>query len=293
MKYSILSLTLLMFAMEARSQQYQLFETTLKCDRSRKELVLNGHEKIKSVLDKLSKEGRLFTFASGQELEKEAIRLSYTIAAESEAKFKEITAEWKRRGDVTDAEFFKIFWQSCTKRKDSISNTVKVMYPAIKDLWAPVAVVEGIDELPDPKMEYNIVIDFTVIPTVGDSGSKLDSASANWGLSDIGRLYNMHLAAGIPKEKIHLVVAVHSFASRCFLNNDAYQKKFKINNPNIPVIEELDRAGVRFLLCGQSLNWMGDKKEMLLPQAKISLTAQTTLSSYQLKGYALKTMGND
>ncbi|HCW06429.1 MAG TPA: hypothetical protein DGG95_03575 [Cytophagales bacterium] len=59
------------------------------------------------------------------------------------------------------------------------------------------------------------------------------------------------------------------------------------------MIEELSNAGVRFLMCGQSLNWMGDKKEMLVPQAKVSLTAQTTLSSYQLKGYALKMEKND
>jgi intracellular sulfur oxidation DsrE/DsrF family protein len=96
------------------------------------------------------------------------------------------------------------------------------------------------------------------------------------------------VAAGIPKEKIHLVVAVHGFASRSFFNNDAYQKKYKLNNPNGAVIEELVNKGVKFLICGQSLAWMGDKKEMLMPQAKVSLTAQTTLSSYQLKGYALK-----
>jgi intracellular sulfur oxidation DsrE/DsrF family protein len=286
-------IALLLFLREARSQQYNLFETNLTCNKSQKELILQGHEKIKGILGKMRSEGMLVTFAVSQELQKESISVSYSIAAESEAKFKEVASEWKRRAEFSDADFFKTFWKACPTRKDTLMNKIKVMYPLIKDFWAPVGVVDGIDELPDPKLDYKIVVDFTAIPTIGDSKSKMDSSAANWALSDIGRIYNLHIAAGIPKEKIHFVVAVHAFAARSFYKNEEYRKRYKIDNPNLSVIEELDKAGVKFLVCGQSLNWMGDKKEMLLPQAKVSLTAQTTLSSYQLKGYALKSMNND
>ncbi|MBI1770680.1 MAG: DsrE family protein [Bacteroidetes bacterium] len=293
MKFLFLLTTSMFMLANAYSQQYNLYETTLTCDKSQKELVASGHEKIKLVLETMAREGKLLNFATNQQYKKDNISLTYTLAAENEARFKEIIGEWKRRTDLSYPEIFLNFWKGCPKRKDSIMNNVTVIYPVIKSLWSPVAVVEGIDELPDPKLEYNIVIDFTAFANSDENKSKMDSSSVNWGLSDVGRNFNLHVAAGIPNEKIHFVVAVHGFASRSFLTDDAYKKRYKINNPNLAIIEELSKAGVKFLVCGQSLIWMGDKKEMLTPQAKVSLTAQTTLSSYQLKGYALKSIKND
>lgn len=277
----------------ANAQQFIQFKTTIACDPSRKELVKEAEQKIKMTLQSMVKEGALINFTSGQNIRKDKIKLLYELLAEDEGKFKALSAELKKRVDTTYPEVFKRLWKECPNQKDTIENAAKLMFPAVKNLWAGVVVVDDIDELPDPNLEYNIVFDFTAIPTVGENKFKMDSSEVNWGLTDIGRIYNLHLAAGIPKEKIHFVAAVHAFAARSFLKNEEYKKRFKIDNPNIGIIEELDKVGVRFLLCGQSLNWMGDKKEMLLPQAKVSLTAQTTLSSYQLKGYALKTMGND
>jgi intracellular sulfur oxidation DsrE/DsrF family protein len=291
MKTSFLLSLILLTQSAVYAQQYNLFETTLTCDKTQKEWVVASQKRIKQIFEGMVKEGRMINFTSNLDQQKDKIILSFTMAAENEVRFKELRTEWEKRFNLSESS--QDFWKACPKRKDSIMNNLKVMYPLIKDLWAPVAVVEGIDELPDPKLNYNIVVDFTAFPTLGENKNKMDSSSSNWGLSDIGRIYNLHLAAGIPKEKIHFVVAVHAFAARSFLKNEEYKKRYKIDNPNLAVIEELDKAGVKFLVCGQSLNWMGDKKEMLLPQAKVSLTAQTTLTSYQLKGYALKPIRND
>lgn len=280
-------------AVQASAQQFTQFKTIITCDTSRKKLAKDAEQKIKLTLEAMVKEGRLVNFMNGQSTKKDKIRLSYTLLAENEGKQKELNAELKKRLSATYPDVFKTLWKECPNPKDTISNPAKLMFPAVKNLWAMVVAVEGIDELPDPNLEYNMVFDFTAIPTVGESKSKMDSAEVNWGLTDIGRIYNLHVAAGIPKEKIHFVVAVHAFAARSFLKNEEYKKRFKIDNPNLSIIDELDKLGVKFLVCGQSLTWMGDKKEMLLPQAKVSLTAQTTLSSYQLKGYALKSMNND
>jgi len=293
MKSKIILIVAFFWFAKAHGQHYNLFETMLTCDKSQKELIVAGHDKNKIVLKAMVKDGKLLNFMANQQYQNDNIILTYRVAAESEPRFKEIIAEWKKRADLSYQELFKNFWKGCPRRKDSIVNNSVVTYPVIKNLDSPVAVVEGIDELPDPKLEYKIVIDFTTFPTVGENKSKMDSSSTSWGIADIGRIYNLHVAAGVPKEKIHFVVAVHSFASRMFFNNDAYRNKYKIDNPNLEAIEELAKAGVKFLVCGQSLTWMGDKKEMLMPQAKVSLTAQTTLSSYQLKGYALKTIKDD
>jgi len=292
MKYLFL-LCVALITVRGSAQQYIQFKTIVTCDSSQKKLVKEAEQKIKTTLEAMAKEGRLIHFMNGQRTQKNKISLSYTLLSENEGKHKELNVELKKRLNTTYPDVFKTLWKECPNPKDTISNKAKLMYPAVRNSWAMVVAVDGIDELPDPSLEYNMVFDFTAIPTVGESKDKMDSTEVNWGLTDIGRIYNLHVAAGIPKEKIHFVVAVHAFASRSFLKNEEYKKRFKIDNPNLAIIDELDKLGVKFLLCGQSLNWMGDKKEMLLPQAKVSLTAQTTLSSYQLKGYALKSLNND
>lgn len=289
----LITILLVAFAYPLLSQTtYNLFRTTITCDKKQSESVASGHTRINDALSAMEKNGRLITFTAGRKDVKEKTKLVYTIAAENEDRFKEISRAWKEILDSNGA-ISTSFWKACSERKDTLINKTKLMYPIVKNLWSPVAVVEGIDEKPDPNVVYNVVFDFTAFAERDDKKDEVDSASMNWGLSDIGRILNLHAAAGVPKEKINFVAAVHGFATASFFTNAAYQEKYKMDNPNIKVIEELTKVGVKFLICGQSLNWMGYKKEMLVPQVKVTLTAQTTLSSYQLKGYALKDLSND
>ena len=156
-------------------------------------------------------------------------------------------------------------------------------YPVIEGhKYAGVIPINGIDEVPDPELKYKIVINAT--------GHSKDSTRVNWVLYNIGRYYNLHVAAGIPKENVEIVVAVHAWAGDSFLKNEAYQKEFETDNPNLELITELYDQGVKFLICGQSLVLAGQSKDMLVPEARLTLTAQTTLTSYQMKGYALLEM---
>lgn len=58
-----------------------------------------------------------------------------------------------------------------------------------------------------------------------------------------------------------------------------------MDNPNIKLINDLTNIGAKFISCGQAMAFFDIKKEDLLPMVKVSLTAQTVLSFYQLKGY--------
>lgn len=82
-------------------------------------------------------------------------------------------------------------------------------------------------------------------------------------------------------------MVVHGPAAQYVLNNEEYRKKFNTDNPNIPLLKELQEAGVRLLVCGQSLNKRGISPEAVTPEVKPALSAMTTLTTYQLKGYAL------
>jgi intracellular sulfur oxidation DsrE/DsrF family protein len=288
-KCSVFLILILLLSVTVSEAQYIWMETKLTCDKARLSTLTEARQKFKPLMDGLVKEGSLVNWDSGQEVKGDKVELRYylTVNAGDDGK---IFNEYWRRASVNSPELYKAFVAACPVRKDTVTGAV--MYPLLKEnIWEGVAAVPHIDEVPDPKLTYNVVVDFTAISLT--EKKKTDSVSINWGLQEVGRNINLHIAAGIPRNKINFVVAVHGGAVRSFYTNEAYQKKYKQDNPNLAVIKELSAAGVKFLLCGQSLNWLKIDRSMLLPEARIALTAQTVLTTYQLKGYALKQMYND
>lgn len=161
----------------------------------------------------------------------------------------------------------------------------KASYPLIKgSKFSGVLPVTGVTEKPDPTLQYKLLME-DVVPVKENNAKEI-----NDGLSEIGRLINLHIASGIPKSNLQLVAVVHGASLYSLYNNEAYKKKFGINNPNIDLINELMKNGVKFIACGQAMNFYDVKKEDMVPNIKITLTAQTVLSSYQLKGYILNTI---
>jgi intracellular sulfur oxidation DsrE/DsrF family protein len=177
-------------------------------------------------------------------------------------------------------------------KKDSMKMAAifaRAYYPLIKgSKMSGVLPVEGITEIPDPKMKYKLLLE-DVFP-VRDSVS---AKEVNGGLAEVGRIMNLHIASGIPKNKLDIVVVVHGPAIFSLYNNQNYHKKYGIDNPNIAMMDELVKNGVRFIACGQAMNFLEVKKEEIDPRVHISLTAQTVLSGYQLKGYILNTISDD
>jgi intracellular sulfur oxidation DsrE/DsrF family protein len=142
----------------------------------------------------------------------------------------------------------------------------------IKDI--PYATVKG-----DPAMEYNIVI---VIMT---GSPKPDQVNPS--LDNVARLLNLHAVAGVPAEKMHVVLSMHNESSTTLINNEAYQKRFNVDNPNLKLLEELHKAGVKITVCGQSIVKRNIDYKTLAPQVEVAVSMLTTLTTYQLKGYAV------
>ncbi len=156
------------------------------------------------------------------------------------------------------------------------------LYPLLKaGNNSGVAPVTDVSEIPDPNIDYKLLFDLVVKNP--DSLAK----ELNEGLVEIARRLNLHAASGIPAKRIFPVIVIHAGAVNAVKTNAAYQKKYKTDNPNTKLIDEMKKLGVKFIVCGQSLVYTDTKKEDLLPDIKISVTAQTALSSYQLKGYVL------
>ena len=160
-----------------------------------------------------------------------------------------------------------------------IDKKYRTTFPAIKAVsWAGVVPVEHIDEIPDPNMHYNMLFEITGFDTAAKK-------EINGGFGWVARQLNLHEANGIPRKNIAAVVVVHGDALYSLLTNEKYNKRYGIDNPNIPVIKELRNYGVKMIVCGQAMTYWRLEMQDLIPGIKQALTAQTVLSSYRLKNY--------
>jgi len=139
--------------------------------------------------------------------------------------------------------------------------------------------VKDPSEIPDPAIDYKLLFELT--------GNNPDSIAKeiNYGLAEVSRVINLHVASGIPLKKIFPVIVIHAGALNAITNNTFYKMHYKMDNPNLKIITELENLGAKFIACGQAMAFFNITKEDLLPVVKVSLTAQTVLTSYQLKGY--------
>ncbi len=143
--------------------------------------------------------------------------------------------------------------------------------------------VDYATEKSDPKQRYKIAMEIITgykdLSTTGDVSASL---------AEVGRLYNIHIAEGIAKENLDVVVVAHGPVLETFYNNAAYQKKYHKDNPNIAALNELSSAGVKFIGCGQAMAFFNFDRNDMLPLLTYALSAQTVLTDRQMKGYIAK-----
>ncbi len=157
-------------------------------------------------------------------------------------------------------------------------NAQKKVSPII-DGFGTVFLIPNATVTPDLSLQYKIIVD---IPTAA-----VKQDTINIGLEAAITLLNLHGAGGVPANQIKLVLAIHKDAGVALLNNDAYQERFKVDNPNKAMVEALQKAGVTITICGQTMQKRKIAPEALLPGIQIATSAMTTLTTYQLKGYAV------
>lgn len=133
-------------------------------------------------------------------------------------------------------------------------------------------------EKPDPNMEYKVVVDIAT----GDA----NKGKPFYSLINVARMMNLHAMGGVPKENMKVVLAIHGGAVWSVLNNEAYQAKFNVDNPHIPLFKELQDAGVKIVVCSQSMKGRSIDHTKLAPGLETATSMLTTLTTYQLKGYA-------
>ncbi|MBS1545373.1 MAG: DsrE family protein [Bacteroidetes bacterium] len=159
----------------------------------------------------------------------------------------------------------------------SLSQTPSRVFPVIKD-FGGVFPVPDAAEKPDASLTYRVVIE---VERMSDKPDTL-----NWALNNVARLINLHAVGGLPKNQLEVVMAIHGGAAFTVMNNDAYRSKYNIDNPNLKLYQQLQQAGVKIFVCGQSLIARKIDRTKMVPEVKVATSMLTVITTYQTKGYA-------
>jgi len=131
----------------------------------------------------------------------------------------------------------------------------------------------------DSEIESELKVIFDV------ARSSEDKSTLNNNLEFAARFLNMHTNAGWTPDRLKAAMTVHADATHDVLNNEAYKAKYGVDNPNTKLINDLTKAGVDIILCGQAAAKREMKREDINPNVKVALSATTAIIQYQNKGY--------
>lgn len=104
-------------------------------------------------------------------------------------------------------------------------------------------------------------------------------------LNSVARYLNMHVQAGVPSDQIQAAVVVHGPAGWTLVNDETYRERSGVDNPNAKLIRELQAAGVRVVLCGQTAASRGIPRDQLLDGVETALSAMTAFLVLQEEGF--------
>ena len=152
------------------------------------------------------------------------------------------------------------------------------VFPIIKNYGAALEVPFAKMTI-DPRVDYKILID---VITASDKPEII-----NENVENIARIINLHALGGVVDKKLHVVAVFHGPAVMNLLNNEAYQKKFGVNNPHLALFMALKEAGIPMYVCGQTLFKRNVDPSTIVPEVLPALSAITTVTSYAAKGYTV------
>lgn len=160
--------------------------------------------------------------------------------------------------------------------------------PIVKD-FGGVYEIEAAVEIPENKKTKILVDLMTSVTNRGNPNAEPDYSKPIWAHINTARLLNLHGVGGVSKENLETIVVVHGPAVMSLLKDKAYQEFYdtRHKNPNLPILNALHEAGVKIVVCGQSLISRNIKREQLYEHTGIALSALTTISKRVQEGFVV------
>jgi intracellular sulfur oxidation DsrE/DsrF family protein len=132
---------------------------------------------------------------------------------------------------------------------------------------------------PQPGHTYKVVFSLT-------QESK-DPTKVNGGLDHVARTVNLYVASGVPLSKLKFVAVASGGATPLALDNVHYMAAYGVPNPNLPLIEELKKAGVTVAVCGQAVAEHHFGYDWINADVTLALSGLTTVTTLEQEGYGL------
>ena len=151
------------------------------------------------------------------------------------------------------------------------------IHPAIPEFGAVVSLPEA-GMQPSKDVDYKVVFNLT-------GGGPNDKINAS--LDRVARTVNVFASAGVPLSHLHFIVVIHGPATPAVLDNQHYRDKFSVDNPNVPLISALQKAGVKVVVCGQALANNKFPHEWVNKEVEITLSALSDVIILEHQGYVL------
>lgn len=92
---------------------------------------------------------------------------------------------------------------------------------------------------------------------------------------------------GVPRTNVHLAIIVHGHATKSLLQNDAYKAMTGSDNSSIPLLEALNKAGVKIVVCGVALINRKVPRDQLLPFVTVATSATLAHAVLAAQGYTV------
>lgn len=200
------------------------------------------------------------------------------VRAGQELVEKEISAAgFEKTGEMKDLlkeNYFVIF-----------TRPAKVDVPPVQGPQAVAPIVPGygaVVPLPDaaelPTKGSKVVFDVTAVAK--------ESSQPLPGLTRAATLLNLAGTAGLKPSDLEIVIVLHGDAASAALDDAAYKELTGVEHPHADVIKKLKSAGVKFLVCGQSLARKGYDPKRVRGEVTIAASAVTAVVNLQTRGFA-------
>lgn len=178
---------------------------------------------------------------------------------------------------ISFALFIFVLTTSTLAQSDKFKTQTAVALP-VKD-YGKVYNVPFATDRPDPNMQYKIVFEASV--------EAFDSSVIYPPLEHLARLYNLHVYGGVPQKNLEVVLVIGGNGIAVEMTNEAYKKRYGLDNPNLKILSQLKEAGIKLNGCAQAtLKHHIDPATEVNPDITLVFSRLTTISMLQMKGYA-------
>jgi predicted methyltransferase len=205
-----------------------------------------------------------------------------------QGKSSEWTMNHVRAGqEVFEKEIIEAGFKKVSEEKEILKENYLVVFQKVdqtsSNLQFPIIKGNGgvypvIDAAEQPAKGTKVVFDVTGVGTeVGKPVPALERAAV---------LLNLAGLNGLKETDLEITLVLHGDATMAALDDKTYQAKFARANENAELIQRLKKAGVKVLVCGQSVMKKGFKLEAVRSEVTIAASALTAVLNHQQRGFA-------